>query len=187
MRYQLALIISLFLTSTVLADSVYKWVDENGVVQYSSKPIAGAAPAKLPQIMRGEYKLADPNKTSCAQHGGINCEAGADADGSVICADGYKDAMTRYRFHCNTAKIAITDISTQKEDGTYVIAIRNNKSVQAEKVSVTFVEESGAETPLEGPSEIAPFGVESYTLSTFNPLEQQPQAIQFQLRCLNCE
>ena len=38
------------------------------------------------------------NATSgcCSHHGGVNCSAGADSDGSVICNDGWKDSSCSY-------------------------------------------------------------------------------------------
>lgn len=34
---------------------------------------------------------------ACGEHGGVNCPAGPDADGSVICADGYRDTSLKYQ------------------------------------------------------------------------------------------
>src|SRR3989344_8470697 len=33
---------------------------------------------------------------TCSWHGGINCAAGADWDGSAICNDGWRDSTERY-------------------------------------------------------------------------------------------
>lgn len=34
---------------------------------------------------------------ACSNHGGVNCSAGPDTDGSVICNDGWKDSTITYR------------------------------------------------------------------------------------------
>ena len=34
---------------------------------------------------------------ACSYHGGVNCSAGADWDGSVICNDGWRDSSVKYR------------------------------------------------------------------------------------------
>lgn len=35
---------------------------------------------------------------ACSSHGGVNCLAGADVDGSVICVDGWLESTVAY--HC---------------------------------------------------------------------------------------
>ena len=35
---------------------------------------------------------------ACSWHGGVNCSAGSDFDGSVVCNDGYRDSSVYYRF-----------------------------------------------------------------------------------------
>lgn len=34
---------------------------------------------------------------ACSGHGGVNCAAGPDADGSVICADGWQGSSVSYQ------------------------------------------------------------------------------------------
>ena len=36
---------------------------------------------------------------ACSSHGGVNCSAGADSDGSVICVDGWRDSSVTYQCH----------------------------------------------------------------------------------------
>lgn len=50
---------------------------------------------------------------SCSLHSGVNCYAGPDWDGSVICNDGWKDSLTRYSDadECNSSKyVYIADL-----------------------------------------------------------------------------
>jgi Domain of unknown function (DUF4124) len=86
---------------TATADPVYRWEAPNGSVHYSSKPPhQGAKPADLPPIMKGDIKLSKTYFISCDQHGGLNCNAGADQDGSVICNDGFKNSSLRHKKVC---------------------------------------------------------------------------------------
>jgi len=34
---------------------------------------------------------------ACGSHGGVDCPAGPDSDGSVICNDGYRDSSIKYQ------------------------------------------------------------------------------------------
>lgn len=34
---------------------------------------------------------------ACSGHGGVNCSAGPDSDGSVICVDGFRDSSVQYQ------------------------------------------------------------------------------------------
>ena len=73
----------LFLSlAPALADNVFRWADEKGVVHYTSKPLEqNSKPAALPPITRGEVKVTAGELLTCKSHGDINCEAGADKDG----------------------------------------------------------------------------------------------------------
>ncbi len=171
------------------ADRVYKWEDEDGVVHYSDRVLDKAASeAKLPPIMRGEVKLGEQKLQSCADHGGIDCQAGPDKDGSVICYDGFTGAATRYRFNCNSPKLTVADISELRSDGSFAVVVRNSKSVAAKKPAVSFLRENGKEVPLKGPEEIEPFGVAEFTLLNQDAggLKAKPNAVQLKVTCGNC-
>lgn len=45
--------------------------------------------------------IGGDGKGPCAQHLGVNCHAGKDTDGSVICYDGWKDSGCSYSSVCN--------------------------------------------------------------------------------------
>lgn len=38
---------------------------------------------------------------ACSHHGGVNCGAGPDSDGSVICNDGWRDSSVGYSEVCD--------------------------------------------------------------------------------------
>jgi hypothetical protein len=182
------------------AQHVYRWEDASGKVHYSSKPPRkNAKPAELPQIMRAEVKLPKVAAVSCETHGGINCQSGSDADGSVICFDGFRDASTRFQFACSAAKLEISDISEVGLDGDFSVFVRNAKSVVAQQPTATFriLSKTGEkiEVPLVGPSSIDAFGIAEFTFSgkTGDPrlaalaLSAKPEKKQFQIGCANCD
>ncbi|MFA7049846.1 MAG: hypothetical protein WC164_01905 [Patescibacteria group bacterium] len=56
--------------------------------------------------------IAKASSGACSGHGGINCSAGADYDGSVICNDGWRDSSVKYydADECASKYIYIDDI-----------------------------------------------------------------------------
>ena len=178
-----------FLGVEVQAAPIYKWKDADGTVHYASKPVnAKAQPADLPTIMRGEVKIPKQMLSSCDQHGGINCQAGADKDGSVICYDGFTNAAARYRFSCNSPKLEITEISDPDQEGSFKVYVRNSTSVAASSAAMFFKPLDGKEIKLEGPAEIEPFGlVEFMFRPSGKPLALAKVDIgNLNLTCANC-
>lgn len=162
---------------------IYKWTDESGRVRYSDKPPSeGASPAVLPGITRAPMKVKALPKT-CANHGGISCDAGADRDGSVICRDGYKDADNRFNFSCHEAKLEVIEFKDM--DGTYSVAVRNLMSVEALNTRVECLSGPGKRKKLEGPLSIAPYQVEKYTLHAERSMEKITAA-DITVTCANC-
>lgn len=178
------------LPATAFADGVYKWEDRNGVVHYSSKPVsADAKPAELPKIMRGEAKLASQPLVSCKEHGGINCQAGPDSDGSVICYDNFKEASPRYRFSCNSPKLEITDVSDWDAQGNFKVYVRNANAVAASVPTVLFKPENAPEVKLDGPGEVDPFGLAEFDFKKGDKqlaLRGKVTIAQLTLNCANC-
>ena len=164
----LSLAALLALPGLLYADGVFTWVDEHGITHYSSsKDTQKARLAELPPIMRGEVKLTNKKLVSCAQHGGVDCPAGADSDGSVICLDGFKNATTRFRFSCNSPRLKVAELVKAENGNPPRVLIRNSNSVAAEKPLVEYRLGSGKTLTFNGPEEIAPFGVGEFT-----PVEQ---------------
>ena len=196
------ILIFLFATTTffrlecALAQSVYKWEDEKGNVHYSNTPPEkGAKPVDLPKIMKAEVKIPKEALVSCDGHGGINCEAGADDDGSVICYDGFKEAASRFRFSCSGAKLEIANISDLKKDGSFTVYVRNKKNVAAQKVSVAFKASTGKDIKLKGPDVVESLGTGDYVYSPGGIADQnkgdidlidKPDAGQLSVNCSNC-
>lgn len=174
--------------SAATAEKVYKWTDVDGNVHYTSTPPSPEAkPAELPPIMRGEVKLAKPNLVSCADHGGIDCQAGPDQDGSVICFDAFTGATARYRFSCNSPKLSITTVSDPDPNGQITIFVRNSKSVEAAKPAVFFKGDESQEIKLDGPEKIDAFGVAEFLISNDKIGElEKPTIAQLRVTCANC-
>ena len=188
-RIAVAAFFSVLICCTSANAEVFKWKDDNGVVHYSSKRNSEQArPADLPHITRADVKIPTSGLESCSKHGGIDCQAGSDTDGSVICVDGFTGASTRYRFHCNTPKLSISEVSDRTPKGTYKIALRNAKPVAANKVSLFFQRPDGKEVPLSGPSEVEPFGTAEYVLDKADAegLVNKPSTSKIRLVCSNC-
>ena len=181
---------SFLFISLVAADAIaapiYTWKDKDGTVHYSSKPVEkGAKEAKLPPIMRGEVKLTTSQLTTCDKHGGVNCQAGPDGDGSVICFDGFTSASTRFRFTCQTAKLEIADIIQEEESSAFKVLIRNSKSVVAVQPQVVFKPEHGARAALKGPKEIEGYGVGEFVYNGPNSVSE-PGIANLDINCQNC-
>ena len=171
---------------------VYKTIDKDGQVHYSSvPPQKGAKPAELPKIMRAEVKLTEKRIETCERHGGVNCQAGADQDGSVICYDGFTDATARFRFSCSTAKLEITEVSNLSESGGFTVFVRNSKSVKAAESAVIFKPQGKKEVKLLGPTEIEPFGVAEFVYEPPKGKEEslalsKPSLAELDVVCANC-
>lgn len=188
-----ALFFCIFLTSAVCTadEQVYTWVDESGVTHFSTKATNEKAQvAELPQIMRAEVKIDIPDIASCADHGGVDCQAGSDSDGSVICFDGFKGASARFRFHCSTPKLDISDISEVNEQGEFRVFVRNSKPVKAENPSMFFKMEDGIEAELKGPDSIEAFGIAEFLFEPAGEmsgkLTKVPAEVDMRLTCANC-
>ncbi len=171
------------------ADSIYKSTDKDGRVRYSTRaPSADAKPADLPEIMRGEVKLVDQKLVSCDKHGGVNCQAGADADGSVICLDGFRESSARFRFTCSMPKLEVSDISETGVDGEFTVFIRNSKSVDALNPLVSIKTKEGTELRLKGPEKIAAFAIAEFQFKP-DSIEKQiprPNFAEVLIACKNC-
>ncbi len=177
------------LMSGVANAEVYKWQDANGKVHYSSNPPSkNAKPADLPPIMKGDVKLTNARVESCEKHGGINCQLGADTDGSVICFDGFRDAPARFRFSCSSPKLELLEVSTPDDKGAFVVTVRNSKSVVANNPTVMVKGTDNTENLLVGPKEIEAFGVGEfhYVPNRKNKLPAKPSSADVVIGCANC-
>jgi len=182
-------IFSISSLSVALAEGIYSWTDEKGVTHYSTSPTSEAAkPAELPNIMKADIPIPESTQASCDDHGGVDCSAGPDRDGSVICRDGFRGVRVPFRFTCNAARVQIADISEVDERGQFTVFLRNLESVEAQGLSVTFIPESGDRVSLEGPAKLEAYAMGEflYRGSDYIPILKQPEAAQMVVDCLNC-
>jgi hypothetical protein len=177
------------LSTSASADGIFKWTDESGTTHYTTDANApGFQKAELPEINRADVNLVTTPLLSCDGHGGIDCNAGPDKDGTVICGDGFTEANPIFRFSCSSPSLKIAELLDKLEDGTVKVLIRNSKSVAATKPQVLVREGSGKETIFSGPEEIAPFGVGEFVLSADKANEVRELLTQARIRisCTNC-
>ena len=96
--------------ATAQAQNVYRQVDQNGNVTYSTTPDQNDVPAALPPIQRENIgsrieKIKEETPPNCSKHGGVDCSKPADSDGSVVCGDGFREARLPYSLTCLEAKL----------------------------------------------------------------------------------
>ncbi len=147
--------------------TLYTWEDERGVQHFTSskqEAVAKGAEVKkadLAPIMRGELKIPATQAVSCVPHGGIDCAAGSDADGSVLCVDGFRDASPRFRFSCSAVHLEVADITVDEDQNIVTVFIRNRSQISAEQVRIS-LRGKEANLALVGPETIEGFGLERY-------------------------
>jgi len=222
MRCITYVLLAIFLMSPqVLADQVFKWTDAQGKTYYSTQPRnPNDSPTKLPYVQKENIdkriqKIKLDTPPNCLNHGNEDCSKGPDTDGSVICSDGYRDAVLPFRFYCLETKLraemflladkAKKRISFSKsaipKDPTKLhgieIAVRNTTSVAAQKVIVEFhIPEPNTagmriqELRASGPEKIEPYGLASYTLvfnhSAYRLRQRELRQGRYKISCHNC-
>ncbi len=175
-----------FFHSVSQGQEIFKSTDDQGKVTYSSRPsTAGSTPAKLPRIAKVPMKLEKNLPSTCTMHGGINCAAGADADGSVICFDGHKDAVSRYNFSCRQARVEIADVKEKTRNVEYVVYVRNSTGIQADSPLLIYMLPRNERREIKGPAAIAPYGVEEFTVER-GAYDPAVNATNLSATCNNC-
>lgn len=207
-------LVLVFFTKSASAQEIYQWQDSSGRTHYSNSPTHSSAERKkLPQVSREnidekirQLKLKTP--PNCGAHGGIDCQAGADKDGSVICTDGFKDALLPFRFSCLEAKLQaqfalqVVDKSmvlhASKEAKqllpeavqAFVLSVRNISDTAALNVSVTFLVNGKRPLIAKGPDKVEAFANADYILPltdlSLAPGISEIARTTFQLKCANC-
>lgn len=153
--------ISIVFVGQSLADPVYRNSDERGVPYYSSKPKDSAQqPVQLPNIIKAPPIEAKPALITCVSHGGIDCQAGPDVDGSVICYDKYRESIQRFANSCTLAKLDILEESFKAGFNDFSLIVRNTSAIKAKGVEIK-VNRGAA---LEGPTELEPYDSAQYIL-----------------------
>ena len=186
----LFLMLALVTATVAVADPIYRQINKDGSITYSSKsPSPAAPPADLPLLQRSPIGKDPKEKTiqSCRQHGGVDCHAGADTDGSVVCLDGFTAAVERFLFSCSEAKLRIAEISALGTDGGFSVFVRNEKSVTAQVPKLFWKANDSEEILLEGPTEIAAFELGEFKFVPAGKVElRSPKRAQLRVSCQNC-
>lgn len=178
---------SCWCVNLAFAQGVYKWTDEKGKTHYSSEaPNKNARPAQLPKITKAPFEpKKDIAQETCSTHGGINCQAGADADGSVLCYDGFPGAVNRFNLSCTEARLEIIEIKKKEEVGEYAVFVRNQSGVAAKSPLLIYTFSRRQKREVPGPQVIAPFASEELSLRV-QPGESEPTQVTLQVTCANC-
>ena len=79
--------------SVICADG---YLDSPDMYDCPAEPPPALTPADLPGVNGPWCFITCSAAGACANHGGVNCMAGADVDGSVICRDSYRDSPEMY-------------------------------------------------------------------------------------------
>lgn len=209
------ILVALLLLSTqlALAEEIYRHVAPDGSISYSSTPPnQSSQPIELAPLQRESVdsrikELKAKTPTNCSAHGGIDCSQGTDADGSVICTDGFRDAVLPYRFSCVEANLSVQQFSIDSEEGQkpvrklldqsfvqkprkFRLLLRNRSAAKAENISVSFSLNREKVFAADGPNELPAYGLAEYeanippTIKAFNRLDMK--RIRYKVRCRNC-
>ena len=122
---------------------------------------------------------------TCVRRGGIDCGAGPDQDGSVICFDGYREAANRFAFSCREARLRIADVRKKEVENEYAVFVRNSSGIEALSPIVTYSPSRREKRQADGPQKIAGYGVEEFRLKV-DSSEPKPDETNLSLGCTNC-
>lgn len=103
--------------------------------------------------------IKQESKNGCLQHGGINCSGGADKDGSVVCADGFRDARALFRYECPLPHLELLSITQKDGAPSALLVIRNSRSVDAISPAAKIRSKTGPAIPLQGPGRVEGGGI----------------------------
>lgn len=125
---------------------------------------------------------------NCFKHAGVNCAAGADSDGSVVCNDGYRDAILPFNFSCLEASLQVLglEIPTAR---TIRITVQNKSDAEARQVEIfSTLSWQGEKIRAMGPEKIAPNALEEYEFRGEHWTEAEVGNIRkyLKLLCENC-
>lgn len=174
----------------------------------SSEAAPVVEPTNLPPLIRENIDarisaLKSQAAFTCAAHGGIDCSKGQDRDGSVICADEFRDAGIPFRFRCLEAKLSVKGPyirETAKESASHglkpqtarklQLTLRNTSDIEANELKVSFIIARSKPLPAQGPDTVEPFGIGDYTLLLDSLSEEYDlkdlKKAKYSISCRNC-
>ncbi len=185
-------------------DQIFKKVRPDGKLQFSNYPTDSASkPTRLPKLKKENYDkkinyLKSITPKNCSKHGGIDCILGPDKDGSVVCADGYLEAVLPFKNKCSEARLKVekADIKKLKSRNKKIlrITLRNYSPVKAKNVSAEIALNDRLLSQAKGPTEVEPWGIAEYSLIYKSNYEfdlrdipdRREEQLQYRVRCKNC-
>lgn len=216
--YHALFILSLIalISTNSFADEIFRWTDQDGQVHYSTqKSDTNASAAELPPLEKENLDekiklIKQDTPRNCLSHGGVDCAAGPDDDGSVICIDGFRGAILPHRFRCREAKLKseLSLVYEGEDNGvahsTFIARQNRNKRLREVRVTVrneTEIEAFGVQVELdipgqvkktlriEGAEKVEPYGFADYTVP-FDPQNTltvyQVSGLHYRVHCENC-
>ncbi|MCB0358831.1 MAG: DUF4124 domain-containing protein [Bdellovibrionales bacterium] len=207
------------LAHSALAGDIYTWTDSEGRVHFSTSPHSpGAKRADLPELQHEDLDekiqaIRESTPPNCLDHGGIDCSAGPDSDGSVVCLDGFREALLPHRFACSEADLSVTEVFIVDNDGqvvseleradalapvadeqwknyALVLSLRNNSAVAAAGMEVAFALPGREFSPATGPEGVPAYGAAEYRLPLAGLKNlvnlRQIAKTDYKVRCTNC-
>lgn len=202
------------------ADPIFQWTDETGRVHYGTKSPEGQPPTSdakerdLPQITHENIDdrirtIKAQTPKSCTSHGGVDCSRGADGDGSVICLDGFRDAVLPFRFECLEVRLQTELLVILPNGGGFLkhsrqlskklngrlpeglqLSVRNASGVQAFGIQTTLTIPGRGAISGTGPDAIDAYGNADYMLNFESmgprPSVEQLEGTTYKVVCANC-
>lgn len=140
----------------------------------------------------------------------MDCNAGPDADGSVLCLDGFRDAVLPYRFRCLEANVksemllfyegteqgvrhstANARSNSRRKLREIRVIVRNNSAIEAFGLSVELEIPARVKLvkKLAGAEKVEPYGLADYSM-VFDESSQltvyQVSGLKHRVSCENC-
>ena len=194
------------------ADEIFQWTDEEGRVHFTTEKLPSATSKTLPKIGRDNIEnrikqIKQFTPITCDKHGGNDCSQGADADGSVICLDGFRGSIAPFQFQCREAKLQVeyrvlttqgvilhsrhlSALNAINQALGLQVSIRNLSGIEAYGLKAEFVFSRRNRIKALGPEKIPPYGNVDLT-AYFSELPEQPTQTQleqstYSVDCTNC-
>jgi len=170
-RVLLFLVLKVILTSSItLAQTPESTVRSGGVL-------------KKENFLERLQEIKRNTPVTCSAHSGIDCEKGADnTDGSVVCADDFRDSKESFQEFCTQTRLQLLSETFLDKDGNeiprerrkpktfggitpakIVVKLRNLSGIKAKRVKVEG-EIVKRKFRADGPSDLDPFSLEEYTV-----------------------
>ena len=178
------------ISSLALCQEIYTAQDESGRVIFTNRGTEDTVgPVPLPTL--GKF---DPEHTkilipsTCAKHGGVDCRAGADIDGSVICGDRFKESELTFLQACSTTRLEVVSFSGPDSSGEYMVKLRNLRDIAAQMPSIRMFFKPSKPLEVGVPDDIAPYSTAEIPFrpassNLVSPLKRSDLWI----TCENCE